>query len=286
MKANRPLSLLAAVTTAASLLSCAAQSSIPGPESPAAIAQTASVPILNRSVFAHDGSISEADLQRSLASGIDLQFPARLGVVPMVGTFNAGETKTPIHVRNVASGLLAPRLAKSGWFRQVSNIESDLPNAGGIEGLRAIAARYRLRYLLLYSQRFDDASHLNNWAWTYPTVVGLFAAPGLTVESRGVVQADLLDARTGTVLFTVAEPVHANSVSWLIGAGRTQEQEEGAAVEKAIPLLADRVLKQTQALIAMADQAERERPVAKYLPPPVSDNAERAVSHPTPGVGD
>ena len=153
----------------------------------------------------------------------------------------------------------------------MSDISTDLPNGGGIEGLRVIAARYRLRYLLLYSERFEDATHLNGLAWLYPTVLGMFVVPGVTVESRGLAQADMLDVRTGTVLFSVVEPMHVASKELMIGRSHKELQVEAAAA--AAKRLATRVSAQTNAIIAFADESSTprgiERTRTRILPAPV-----------------
>jgi hypothetical protein len=153
----------------------------------------------------------------------------------------------------------------------VSDISTDLPNGGGLEGLRVIAARYRLRYLLLYSERFEDATHLNGWAWLYPTVIGMFIAPGVTVKSYGIAQADLLDVRTGTILFSVVQPMGTDSNELMIGAARSHREEQASAAAGAAKALAKRITSQTNALVAYADQSAvgKGRPRTRILPAPV-----------------
>ncbi|MBI2390759.1 MAG: hypothetical protein HYV09_14310 [Deltaproteobacteria bacterium] len=236
---------------------------------PSAATPVPPAPVLTHSVYGPGGSVTEGDLQTSLASSIDLQLPARLGIVPLAAPFEP-KGKVPMRARHVAATDLGQALMGTRFFTQVSDVDTDLPNVGGIEGLRAIATRYRVRYLLLYTQRFEDATHLNGWAWTYPTVIGMFVAPAVTVESSGVVQADLLDVRTGTILFTVAEPVGVSSMQFMIGAGRAHAEAQNVAASKAVPRLAKRVLAQTAALVSLAEGAAQNKPKTLYLPPPVA----------------
>jgi rhombotail lipoprotein len=240
------------------------------PEAPAAM--PAPPPVLQRSLFSKDstGSLEEGDLQRVLESPIDLQFPARVGVVPLAEPFNP-QGPVSIATRSVAARDLARALVGQRHFSHVSDISTELPNMGGIEGLRVIAARYRMRYLLLYSERFEDATHLNGWAWLYPTVVGMFVAPGVTVESRGLAQADLLDVRTGTILFSVVQPLDVSERSLMIGAARSHQDYQREAAAKGAKALAKRVVAQTVELVAWADQAAEGRGLAKtrILPAPV-----------------
>lgn len=240
------------------------------PEAPAAM--PAPPPVLQRSLFAKDssGALSEGDLQRVLESGIDLQFPARVGVVPLAEPFNP-QGPVSIAARSVAARDLARALVRQPHFSHVSDISTELPNVGGIEGLRVIAARYRMRYLLLYTERFEDATHLNGWAWLYPTVIGMFVAPGVTVKSSGLAQADLFDVRTGTILFSVVQPIDVSEQSLMIGAARSHREYQRDAASAAAKLLAKRVVAQTGELVAWADEAAAGQAQAKVrvLPPPV-----------------
>ena len=56
-------------------------------------------------------------------------------------------------------------------------------------------------------ERFVDHSYTNGWGWLYPTVVGALFVPAQTLETAGVLEATLLDAASGTLLFTVNERV-------------------------------------------------------------------------------
>jgi rhombotail lipoprotein len=273
------LPLAACLPLAAALTGCSAQKAAMSPEQ--APAAGPAPPVLARSLYAKDasGSLTESDLGRILESPIDLSFPARVGVVPLSGPFDAGG-KVAIGTRSVAAEKLARSLLGASQFSHVSDISTDIPNPGGIEGLRVLAARYRLRYLVLYSERFEDETHLNGWAWTYPTVLGMFLAPGVTVESRGLAQADLLDVRTGTVLFSVVEPMQVSEQSWMIGAAREHRQEQGAAAAEAAERLAKRVATQANVLVAFADRAAKEGPMARsrILPAPIAEGTGGAVS--------
>ena len=227
-------------------------------------------PALERSYFTRDitGALTEQDLQRVLEAPIDLQLPARIGVIPLAEPF---DPKGPpsLGLRNTASHHFAKALAGNPNFSAVTDISTDLPNTGGIEGLRVIAARYRLRYLVLYSERFEDSTHLNGWAWLYPTVIGMFLAPGVTVESQGIAQADFLDVRTGTILFSVTEPLKVSKKEQMIGAARSHRDEQGKIAADGARALAKRVHVQTNALVAFADETRGAQPKPRLLPAPV-----------------
>src|SRR5262245_37674556 len=61
------------------------------PESAPAMAAPAPPPVLAKSLFSKDasGSLTEGDLQKVLESPIDLQFPGRVGVVPVARPFDS-----------------------------------------------------------------------------------------------------------------------------------------------------------------------------------------------------
>ena len=58
-------------------------------------------------------------------------------------------------------------------------------------------------------------------------MIGMFISPGVTVQSRGLAQADLLDVRTGTILFSVVQPMSVSSKQLMIGAGRSKRCAAG-----------------------------------------------------------
>ena len=181
-------------------------------------------PILERSFYAKDasGSVSETELQHILGAPIDLELPARVGVVPLADAFDP-KGPVSIAVRGTASRDLARALLGHANFSQVSDVSTELPNAGGIEGLRVIAARYRLRYLLLYSERFEDATHLNGWALTYPTIIGMFhvlptviAQNGVWIMNRKTLGA-LRTLKDSTGRFIMLDPITAGMPATLLG---------------------------------------------------------------------
>jgi rhombotail lipoprotein len=259
-----------------SLLTACGASAPMSVAAPVAVAAPAPA-VLDRSLFTKDGSgaLGENDLQHVLSTPIDLQFPARVGVVPLAQAFDP-KGEVSIGTRSVAARDLATALIGGPHYSHVSDVSTELPNTGGIEGLRLIAARYRLRYLLLYSERFEDTTHLNGWAWLYPTVIGMFVAPGVTVESSGLVQADLLDVRTGTILFSVVEPMRVHEKEWMIGAGRSHKELQGEAASAAAKRLAKRVSEQTSALVAYAERMgspEAAHAKVRIIPAPVIADA-------------
>lgn len=78
-----------------------------------------------------------------------------------------------------------------------------------MEALRAIAARYKLRYLLLYREQVERDVHSNGWAAGYITLLGALFVPGATLTVDGYAEASLFDVKTGILLYTVRQPLNA-----------------------------------------------------------------------------
>jgi len=279
--------LFLAAALSSTVLGCAAMPQAEAPSMPVAQAGPAPMPApIDHSMFSKDssGSLSEGDLQKILEAPLDLELPARVGVVPLATPFDPGGTVT-IATRATASRDLARSLTGNPYFSQVSDVSTELPNSGGLEGLRVIAARYRMRYLLLYTERFQDDTHLNGWAFLYPTIIGMFAAPGVTVASKGLLQADLFDVRTGTILFSVVQPMEVSETEQMIGAARAHKEHQAKAATAAAAQLAKLVSRQVNELVAAADNAGKTERKARLLPPPVlpqSGPGVSAVSQRTP----
>ena len=262
---------LAVAISSATAIGCAEMPHPETPSAPAAAAEGARMPApITHSMFSKDtsGSLSEGDLQKILEAPLDLELPARVGVVPLAQPFDPGGSVT-IATRATASRDLARSLIGNPYFSHVSDVSTELPNTGGLEGLRVIAARYRMRYLLLYSERFQDDTHLNAWAWLYPTVIGMFAAPGVTVASKGLLQADLFDVRTGTILFSVVQPVEVAEKEQMIGAARAHKEAQAKVATAGAQQLAKLVSKQVNELVAAADEAGKTERKVRLLPAPV-----------------
>lgn len=152
-------------------------------------------------------AVTPAALATILAAPTYLEVDARVGVLPVSTGYGADEDVPLTQV----PGLLGEALDDSGLFEGVSEVSTDFPSDGSLAGLRELAARYRAEYLLLYRHRFVDDAYANPWAASYLTLVTIPFAPGHTLETTGVVEATLLDVKSGTLLFTVFERVHAKT---------------------------------------------------------------------------
>ncbi|MCB9546445.1 MAG: hypothetical protein H6706_11420 [Myxococcales bacterium] len=167
----------------------------------------AAPPVLDKNHFQQDrmGNVTETAMREILAAPVFLEERARIGVVPVVSRY---ELSRDVPVETVTGGLTR-NLIDNGFFEVVSEVTTDWPGATSVGGLRELATRYRAEYLLLYRHRFVEREMVNGWGWAWLTLVGGMIMPQNTYETAGVMEATLFDVKTGTLLFTVYERVHA-----------------------------------------------------------------------------
>jgi rhombotail lipoprotein len=182
----------------------------------AAAMPTEAVPIpLDHSLFARDpqGSLTEEALQKILSSPIEMDLPARVGVVPIVST-NDFHGPGPDY-RRVPAGTpaLAQALRGADAFTLVTEVMPIPSGSLGMEALRQVAARYALRYIVLYREEIEQDSRANGLASLYATLIGALFIPGQTLEVSGFIEASLFDVKTGLLLFTVRRAVIASRSS-------------------------------------------------------------------------
>lgn len=205
---NRPLTMLALLLTALTLTACgAAQRKMSAPRM-APIVQAPKAPkALTRNHFRQDRmkGLTEAAMREILDAPVFLERKARIGVVPVASRY-AVDHAVPVEQ---ITGKLSRALVDTEHFEVVTEVTTDWPGEASISGLRALAARYRAEYLLLYRHRFVERSMVNGWGWAWMTVVGGLVVPQNTIETAGVLEATLFDVKSGTLLFTLYERVHA-----------------------------------------------------------------------------
>lgn len=194
----------------------------------------------------HAGSISEEDLRTVLSAPVFLEADSRLGVVP-VATCYEPDPDLPLAV---VPQELSRAMEDSGLFEVTTEVSTDWPADRGISGLRELAARYRSEYMLLYRHRFVDRSYTNDWGWLYITVLGVLFAPSQTLESAGVLEATLFDVKTGTLLFTVFERVHAESDETVFNNDRKRRLMKQKLLADAAEKLAAQVVEKSRRLAA------------------------------------
>jgi rhombotail lipoprotein len=168
-------------------------------------------PPLDHSLFDKNpnGQLSEEALQKILAAPIELALPARVGVLPIR---TATDWRGPNPDDDVPAGVapFVARLRKDASFSLVTQTMVIPSGALGMEALREIAARYRLRYLLLYREVIAKKTSLNAWAWGYATAVGALFLPGQDHHVFGYIEASMFDVKTGLLMFTTRRSIIAN----------------------------------------------------------------------------
>jgi hypothetical protein len=171
-------------------------------------------PPLDRSLFARnpDGTLSEEQLQKIIDSPIELDLPARVGVLPIIPS---KDWRGPGPSYEIPSGVhqFVKTLKGSEHFTLVTEIMPIQSGALGMEALREMAARYRLRYIILYRETYQRRERANGWAVGYATLVGSLFLPGATLMVDGYLEASMFDVKTGLLMFTVRRSVTARRES-------------------------------------------------------------------------
>jgi hypothetical protein len=234
------------------------------PELPAL--EMAAAATLSEDHFRRDraGGVSEEALRAILDAPVLLDESQRVGIMPVADSYqpDRGPPLTAVPAELMRS------LDAAGVFQATSEVSTDWPADASIPGLRELAARYRSGYLLLYRQRFLDETYVNAWAWLYPTVIGAFVAPSRTLETAGVLEATLFDVRSGTILFTLYERVHARSDETPWDDERKLRAMKLRLLEQAGGKLAEQVVSKVRHLSALRQAKERKSVAAQVGPAP------------------
>ncbi|MBA3542656.1 MAG: hypothetical protein H0T79_23775 [Deltaproteobacteria bacterium] len=223
---------------------------------PAALAP----PPLDRSLFARDpnGQLSEEALQKILAAPIELELPARVGVLPIA---TASDWRGPGPDARVPAGLgsLVNRLRRDAAFSLVTQTMVIPSGALGMEALREIAARYRLRYLLLYREVIAKDAMLGPWAWGYATLVGALFLPGQRQDVYGYLEATMFDVKTGLLMFTTRRSITASQTTNQWNKEIKHAKLAANATSKFAPELAEDVLADLRRFAAAAIAENEQR---------------------------
>lgn len=219
--------------------------------------------VLKRNHFRSDrtANLTEAQLRKILEAPVFLEEDTRLGIVPVATAYSVDKGLPLAEVPHV----LSKRLEDTGLFEVTTEVSTDWPKQRSIAGLRELAARYRVKYLLLYRHRFVKREWTNAWAWSYLTGVGLFFAPANTVETAGVLEATMFDVRTGTILFTAYERVHGKTTMNIWNNDKKRRKLQEQLLDKAAGRLATKVTGKVQRLAA----ARPTKPTQDPNQPPV-----------------
>ncbi len=200
----------------ASLTACA-QGKMCSVRVAAAPAAAMAPPLLDRSVFDKNpnGQLTEENLQRILASPIELALPSRVGVLP-IATAKDWRGPNPDHQVPAGVANFVETIRRDAAFSLVTQTMVIPSGALGMEALREVAARYRLRYLVLYREVLAKKTRFSPWAAGYATIVGALFLPGQKQEVYGYIEASMFDVKTGLLMFTTRRAVTAqqNSNVW------------------------------------------------------------------------
>ncbi len=215
---------------------------------------------LERSVFARDpnGELTEEGIQKILAAPLELELPARVGILPIV---DAEDWRGPGPSYSMAPAAVAELVASlrgSTPFTLVTEMMPIPSGALGMEALREMAARYQLRYVLLYREKVATRERANPWAIGYATLVGALFLPGDSLSVSGYVEASLFDVKTGILLFTVRRRVTGKRKTNVWHTDDKLEHMQRVAAVKAAPELAKDVRKAVYRYEAAA-KVENER---------------------------
>jgi len=227
-------------------------------------------PPLERSLFERSpqGQLTEDALQKILAAPIELDLPARVGLLPIT---TATDWRGPGPSNAVPAGVapLVRTLRKDPAFSLVTQTMVIPNGALGMESLREIAARYRLRYLLLYREVLAKGSRLNPWAWGYATIVGALFLPGKHQEVYGYTEVTMFDVKTGLLMFTTRRAITASQQTNQWHQREKLDQLASNAVAKFAPDLAADVLEDLRrfASAAIAENSRRGDDALVTIPP-------------------
>jgi hypothetical protein len=237
---------------------------------------------LDRSLFSRDpqGQLDEARLQRILAAPLDADLPARVGVLPILPPAD-WRGPTPDYQRVPAgTAAFAKALVGSEHFSMVTEILPIPSGALGMEALREVAARYQLRYVLLYREAVTRDIRANPWAAGYVTVLGALFMPGRTLEVSGFLEASLFDVKTGLLLFTVRRAVRGSRVTNLWHASHKLDRLQEELATKFAPELA----RDTRSTIARFQEAAKLENARRLAGPAAVGNGASPGAGPKPGA--
>jgi hypothetical protein len=228
-------------------------------------------------------NLSEDVLQKILNAPVEPEFPARAGVVVLSRPFSRSSYPS-LEPGDEAPQLLAREIERSRHFVMVSDVSPYLADGQHIESLRELATRYRLKYLVVMNVRYTDRSRVNSWGWGWLSVVAIPFLPAYTLQTTGLMEATLLDVRTGTFLFTTQVHVRATNRTTPWGTDEKLIDLQRMASRKAAQRLAQLFLGKCNRLMAEVDRLRKERPPASTAatattsPPPAA-----APAAPAPG---
>lgn len=201
MKTPMPL-LLILLTTAG----CASHSPLPAIDRPLAKSGLVGDPAKLSQI---ENSLTDKDIARLLDADIRAKLPTALAVAKMQSHCSGYQ---PYLANITAEELIAWRKTTES-IPQITGVVPVTPMTTQSEGtnmyhLREAAAKTGCELLLIYMQTDGSVDNYNDAAVLYWSILGLWIVPGNELERRTVMQAILVDCRTGTILGTATGDCH------------------------------------------------------------------------------
>jgi rhombotail lipoprotein len=156
-------------------------------------------------------AITDGDIARLLDADVRAKLPTALAIA-RVQACGGGYVSTD----EIDADELKAWDAVARNYREITGVTPIAPVALGNElhdkvalhSLREQAARAHCELLLVYVQADRSSENFNDASVLYWTIIGLWVVPGDHLEHRTVMQALLLDCRTGMILGTATGDSH------------------------------------------------------------------------------
>jgi len=205
------------------------------------------------------GTLSEQEVQREVDRLLALKpksrTPAKVVIfeLPSAGASEIKSSLKWLALRQQTSKEMKNALEKSGIFGAVDFLPEMLLPAGKTANLnmvRIAAARAQADGVLIYATEAGYEYKAKAAAIFYPTLIGLFVAPGSSLSSMAISKAVLLDVHTGYI-YAVMEGYGQQSESGAY-ASLDWEGQEFAARAQAVEGLAQETAAKAKALATRA----------------------------------
>jgi len=179
--------------------------------------------------------VNPQQISSMLDARVELRFPTAMTVARLTSTYGGVQIATlDADELNAWEKTIAkePRITRVLPLSPVT-VKYAADDRGNVEPLtlgrlREAAARQQSELLLVYVQADSQVENLNHAAGLYWTGVGLFLAPGTVVEHKTVMQAILVDTRSGMILGSATGDSHRKRIS---AAAFTQIQHDKLSKE-------------------------------------------------------
>lgn len=153
------------------------------------------------------GRLEKSMTDKEIANLLDADVRAKLPTTLAVAKFKSHCSGYQPYLATIDAeelGAWEKAVAKQKLVRGVQPISALATGSESVSlhSLRVAAARMNCELLLVYLQADGYVDNFNDAAALYWTVVGLWVVPGNRLEHRTVMQAILMDSRTGAILGT------------------------------------------------------------------------------------